>query len=333
VKDFVLSPIRRLALAATLAPALLSSAPAFALDCSRATTASEQAICADGAARDADMALGKVFETARSAMPANERTALVAAERRWIERRDANCATATGSALSACLRDETNARIAYLTGAPMAGAGSPHALVPFLRQQQGGKGRADINIQLLRFAAPATAGEKAFNAEITRLARTHEPEKDDPQADHFTFEWSMTLPYASSRLISAHASGALYTGGAHPNQFTANFNLDVRRQHLLTFNDLVAAPAAKTIVALCMEQVSEQKRERSVNEHWSDVPQASIDTIAEATNDLKAWSFGKDTATIDYDPYAVGSYAEGTYTCKIPYTTLRPLAKPDFPLP
>jgi hypothetical protein len=56
-------------------------------------------------------------------------------------------------------------------------------------------------------------------------------------------------------------------------------------------------------------------------------------SVAAVTGDLKSWSFGADAATVSYDPYAVGAYAEGAFTCEIPYATLRPLAKPDFPLP
>jgi uncharacterized protein YecT (DUF1311 family) len=328
-----LSLSRRRALVATLVPALLASASASALDCARASTANEKAICADASARDTDAALGKAFEALQAATPANERSALVAAQRRWIELRDSNCATTKGAALSACLRDETKERIAYLTGAPESGPGSPRALVPFLRQQKGGKGRADIDIQLLRFAAPANAGEKAFNAEVAKLSRVREPAKGDPQADNYSFEWSMSLPYASPRLVSAHASGYEYAGGAHPNRFTVNFNLDVGRQRLLTFDDLAAAPSAQKIFALCAEQVIKQKREKADNADDVGSPQDIMESVAKATGDLRTWSFGADKATVGYDPYAVGAYAEGDFSCEIPYATLKPLAKPDFPLP
>jgi uncharacterized protein YecT (DUF1311 family) len=327
------SLIRRPTLVAVLAPVLLAPASASALDCARATTANEKTICADASAREADNALGKAFEALHGATPANERAAVVAAQLRWIELRDSNCATTKDAALSVCLRDETKARVAFLTGTPAAGSGSPRALVPFFRQQKGSKGRADIDIQLLRFAAPANAGEKAFNAEVAKLVRVREPAKGDPQADSYSFQWSMSLPYASPRLVSAHADGYEYAGGAHPNRFTANFNLDVGRQRLLTFDDLAAAPSAKKIFALCAEQVTKQKRERIDNADDVGSPQSILESVAKATGDLGAWSFGGDKATISYDPYAVGAYAEGDYSCEIPYVTLRPLAKPDFPLP
>jgi hypothetical protein len=55
--------------------------------------------------------------------------------------------------------------------------------------------------------------------------------------------------------------------------------------------------------------------------------------LEETTRKLDTWSFGADKATIDYDPYAVGAYAEGAYDCEIPYATLRAWVKPGFPLP
>jgi hypothetical protein len=143
----------------------------------------------------------------------------------------------------------------------------------------------------------------------------------------------MALPYASPRLVSAHAEGYENAGGAHPNRFTANFNLDVERGRLLTFDDLAAAPSARKIFAVCAGQVTKQKRERMDNADDVGSPQDILDSVAKATGDLRAWSFGGDRATISYDPYAVGAYAEGDYFCEIPYATLKPLAKPEFPLP
>ena len=55
--------------------------------------------------------------------------------------------------------------------------------------------------------------------------------------------------------------------------------------------------------------------------------------IDAATRDLSAWSFNADKAVVSYAPYTLGAYAEGGYSCEIPYATLRPLTRPEFPLP
>jgi len=144
----------------------------------------------------------------------------------------------------------------------------------------------------------------------------------------------MRLAYASPKLISAHADGDSFMGGAHPNSYSVNINVDVAPGREAKFADLLDKPAANKVFALCLKQVRDEKtaREGSVDDD-SGASKTLADSVAAATGDLKAWSFGTDAATISYDPYAVGAYAEGAFSCSLPYATLRPLARADFPLP
>ena len=313
----------------------LAASPALALDCQRATTPGEKAICADPTALAADADLGKTFEALRASLDAKGKGQLVAAQVAWLGIRDSNCADEKGPALGACLARETRARIAFLTGAPDAGPGAPGRLAPVFRMQKGGKGRTDVDVQLLKFVDAATPAERAFNAAVDHLTNDLEnPAKDDPLADQWSYTWSMRLAYASPKLLSAHAEGGSFMGGAHPNSYSVNINLDVARGREATFADLLDKPAADKIFALCLKQVREAKTERegSVDDD-AGAAKTLADSVAEATGDLKAWSFGADAATVSYDPYAVGAYAEGAFACKAPYATLRQLARPDFPLP
>ncbi len=328
----------RLAVALGLAAAGLAlAAPgASAFDCKRAASLSEKAICADPAALAADADLSKAFEALRAGDDPKARAQLVAAEVVWLARRDARCSDRQGAALSACLAAQSRARLAFLTGAPEAGPGAPGQIAPAFLMQKGGNGRADIDIQTLRFVSPASPAARAFNAAVDRLASDlEEPEKDDPQADKFVFRWSMRLAYASPRLISAHADGYSFTGGAHSNSYGVDVNVDVARGREATFDDLLDKPAAQRIFALCVDQVRDKKKEAGEWDENSDAwgPKQLVKDVAGASADLKAWSFGGDAATIGYDPYAVGPYSDGPFECKIPYAVLRPLARPDFPLP
>lgn len=106
-----------------LAVALCSATSASALDCARASTASEKAICADPAALKADAELGKAYKSLLASAPQAERAAIVASEARWLNTRDGDCADEKGAALAACLRNATERRRAYLSGAPEAGPG------------------------------------------------------------------------------------------------------------------------------------------------------------------------------------------------------------------
>ena len=318
-----------------LALAAAGAAPADAFDCKRAASASEKAICADPAALAADADLGKAFEAVRSEANAKARAEIVAAQLAWIKRRDGDCADQKGAALGACLAKESRARLAFLTGAPEAGPGALGRLAPVFRMQKGGKGRADLDIEVLKFVDASTPAARAFNAAVDNLsADIEEPDKDDLAADRYAYAWSMRLAYASPRLISAHTEGYADTGGAHPNSFTSNINIDVAQGREATFDSLLDKPAAQKVFALCLKQVKDQRREREGEE---ETDAGDIETIAknvaEASGDLKVWSFGADAATLTYDPYAVGAYAEGAFECVLPYSTLRPLAKAGFPLP
>ncbi len=143
----------------------------------------------------------------------------------------------------------------------------------------------------------------------------------------------MRLAYASPQLVSAHVDAYEYTGGAHPNSYTANVNVDMRLGRELAFADLLDKAAAGRIFDLCADQVRKQKIDKGETPDDLGDPAELRKSVEAASGDLKAWSFGADAAVIGYDPYAVGAYAEGAFDCMIPYATLRPLAKPDFPLP
>ena len=56
-------------------------------------------------------------------------------------------------------------------------------------------------------------------------------------------------------------------------------------------------------------------------------------TIAEMVRDLKSWSIGADEIAVSFDPYAVGAYAEGAYTCSFPTKDVKALALKAAPLP
>ena len=189
---------------------------------------------------------------------------------------------------------------------------------------------------MLKFAAPANAGERAFNAAVDKLiGDVVQPDGQDSQRDDYAYSWKLRLVYASPRLISAHADGYSSTGGAHPNSYSRDINIDLAAGREATFESLVDKGGAEKIFALCFDQVIADRKNREGAD--GDLDAEGLKTlrkdIATATGRLNTWRFGADAADVTYDPYAVASYVEGEFACKIPYATLRPLAKPGFPLP
>ena len=55
--------------------------------------------------------------------------------------------------------------------------------------------------------------------------------------------------------------------------------------------------------------------------------------IAEHIATLPRWSFTASEASVSFDAYAIGSYAEGSYDCRFAMTDLKSLALPGAPLP
>ena len=309
----------------------LAASPAAALDCHKAATVSERTICGDPTARAADAAMASAFfKLLASQTPAEKRT-LLAAQGRWLRARDRDCMDAQTPA--PCLAEQSARRRAFLAGEPEAGPGAPGRLAPALRIEEGSKTRADLNLQLLKYPAPATPAERAFNAGVEGLIGSiDEPEAGEPNPEGYAHERALRLVYASPRLMSAHLRAYDDTGGAHPNFSSGNVNILVAQGRAATFADLVDPSAAKTVFSLCLKQVLAAKYVR-MGDNSPLEPDALKDLtkqVALATGDLNAWSFGADAATVAYDPYAVGAYAEGEYQCVLPYATLKPLANPAF---
>ena len=310
--------------------------PALAIDCEKAASPSEKTICADPAAKEADAAMSKAFIQLLANDSPSEKSAAVAAQAEWLTSRDGVCSDLKDKKFAACLVEQSARRRAFLAAEPEAGPGAPGRLAPVFRIEKGHKGKAGVTLELLKYPAPATPAERAFNAAVEKLVGAlDEPEQDDPAADRYEYDRTLRLAYASPRLVSAHLDGYDDTGGAHPSTFTGDVNVDIEKSREAKFSDILDERGAKAVFAFCLKGVVAEKKERM----GADAPLSPEDvkqlakSVADSTGDLKDWSFGADAATVSYDAYAVGSYAEGAYECVIPYATLKPLAKAEFPLP
>lgn len=107
---------------------LFGPSAALALDCSKATTAIEKAICGSPALTEQDAALGKAYADALARDKAGA-AALKTAQRTWLARRDKACGDAKASQpkLVACLTGLYRSRLLALGAAPAAtpGTGAP----------------------------------------------------------------------------------------------------------------------------------------------------------------------------------------------------------------
>ncbi len=325
--------------------ALCGSAAAF--ECNGVTGQAERAICASPAAKAADDAMNVSFAAVKARMDATQSASLLADQRDWLRRRNIACAAKKNDAV--CYQRENESRVAYLSAKPKAGPGTSRPLVPFIVYRKGTPKSYETQLELFRFADAATDAEKRFNAEMDKIVADAPTsiDKDDRSRDTSSFSWSRSasIGYASDRLLSLTVEGSEYTGGAHPNSGHVSINLDMKSGRLLTIDDLLPRDKRAEIGRLCATQVAAQFKDK-LREQGTDP-----DKNAEARDELKSliaegnpraasaaaelanWTFAENSATVNFNPYEVAAYVYGYFDCDVPYATLRPLAKPAFPLP
>jgi len=326
--------------AASAVPLLFlhASAPADAFDCSKASTIIERAICADSELKAADDGMSDAYAALRESMKGRERNMLQLAQKRWLKLREDRCGADSGAALTSCLLAFTKDRRLLLEGAPESGPGAGAPIVPVFIQQQGDFKHYDVDYTLLRFASPASAGQELFNRELNKIgdkAPLGPHGESVMEGMQLSAIASAQLSYASPRVISSAVEIWSFDGGAHGNGGVTNVNVDLAGGRYVTF-DAVFDPADKEpLVESCRAQIRTQKIEKSGDAEFNptDDPNYQDSTIGEYVGDMTRWTFSADEAIVTFDAYAIGSYAEGSYTCTYAMGLLRSLARDPALLP
>lgn len=324
---------RKISLGALFATALAAT-PALAFDCGKAATAVEKAICADPQLKRLDDELADAYAAVKAASTPAEQKMLARSQKRWIAERE--YCSGGDSGVTACIADKTKDRLSLLLAAPESGPGAAGKMVPVFVVQDGTATRWDINIAVLRFADARTPGEKHFNRiadDILKKAK-EPPHEADPSGMIYALEDSLIVTYASPRLISARQDNYAMSGGAHGNYGSGSFNIDMATGRELKIGDIVDEAGAATLTARCKAEIDAERRKRVPDSE--DVPYDEKErdaTIAQNVRDLSSWSIGEDEITVIFNPYAVGSYSEGEYTCTFPTREVKALARPGALLP
>ena len=315
--------------------ALLTLAtPAFAFDCGKASTAVEKAICADPQLKRLDAELSDAYAAVKAASTPQEQKMLARSQKRWIGERE--FCSGDDKGVDACIAQKTRERLSLLLGAPESGPGAEAKMVPVFLVQDGTTRQWDIDMSLIRFADPQTAGEKLFNRLVDGILKQAKlgPHGEDSHDMVFAMEDTLSLTYASPRLVSARHDFYINEGGAHGNYGTGNFNVDMTNGREIGIADIVDDKAAGILTLWCKKEIDAERRKRVPDA--GDVPYDETtrdQTIAETVRDVKSWSIGAEEITVSFDPYAVGAYAEGSYSCSFPTKGVKALALPDAPLP
>ncbi|MCB1435268.1 MAG: hypothetical protein KDK75_22815, partial [Alphaproteobacteria bacterium] len=124
-------------------------------------------------------------------------------------------------------------------------------------------------------------------------------------------------------------------GGAHGNGGVENTNIDMVSGKLLQIGDVFSEAAAAELMTQCKDKIIAEKRQRLEGEAYDPAqdPSLSDEVIAEHVATMSRWSFTAREASVSFDAYAIGSYAEGSYDCTFDMKDVKALALPDAPLP
>jgi uncharacterized protein YecT (DUF1311 family) len=192
--------------------------PAAAFDCTKAGTAVEKAICQDPAAKRLDDELGATYAALRASLAEPEQKILAMSQKRWIARREF-CGQQD---VTACAKERTAERLALLAGQPLSGPGAQGRLVPQFLVQEGTPAQYDIDIAVVRFAEPRTAGEQTLNrlADEVLAAAKLGPHGETGQSAILAREDAFAVVYASPAFMSVRHSFYVNEGGAHGNYGT-----------------------------------------------------------------------------------------------------------------
>ncbi len=155
--------------------------------------------------------------------------------------------------------------------------------------------------------------------------------------------WTAERDYSATsvvanRYVSILRTEFTYSGGAHPNtQFeTLLWDEQLRKRISIRpfFTDL--SDNSRTMVEIQNAVISSliiEKKERGTYEpkddSWSKSIEPSLLKIGPVTLEPSTEQGKSSGLTFHYSPYAVGPYAEGSYTAFVPWRILRPYLTPE----
>ncbi|MCC6917924.1 MAG: DUF1311 domain-containing protein [Alphaproteobacteria bacterium] len=336
--------MRAPALAAALAAGVSFCHPAAAFDCAEASTDTEKDICASPELKAADDEMSAAYAATLPRLATPQQALLKSNQRAWLKQRAEHCGyDDEASSRTQCLLDKTRRRASFLSGSAETGPGLTQAMTPFVvsRPQSKTECRAEMAVNI--FGAPATrAGEKLFDKLIGEHLDAIESESGartvEPGAEYdCEYEGGAALTYGSPDLIAANVSTYVYGGGAHGNTNTVAFLVDLKNGRVPAYKDHFDDAGTSKLVEACSAALRAEKIKRladpddpnseaTVKEQVDEDMKTYADTIAESIQDLSNWLVYGDRAEIYFAPYAIGSYAEGEYTCALPKALLQQAA-------
>lgn len=316
------------------------TSPSLAIDCSKASTPVERAICADPAAKAADDAMGAAYAALIARLSPEAAAALKSSQRAFLKQREDRCGYLAGAELAACLTERTEWRTRFLSAAPETGPGLPAPLEPVMVSRAQTQTQCAADVAAFRFLPGAgLPGADVFNEAVAALLAQLEDEfgkREDPAVSGFElncdYTLAVTVTFASPRLIAVREDLSFYTGGAHGSYGASGRAVALTTGAVPDFDDLFGADALPALVATCRDELIAEKTRRyaqaglSAEQAAADIA-ASGEIVTTTLQTFSRWILYADRADVYFGAYELGSYAEGDYVCTLPAAFLRARTK------
>lgn len=320
----------------------LMISPAFAIDCNRAKSDVEHAICGDAQALAADRELGAAYDRLRSSLSDDERAGLRQSQLEWLAEREGRCKAkqADGGPMATCLAQRTAMRRRFLEGKPETGDADDIRYRPRFIVRSPTRTKPRLAIETLMFVGPGAWQAKA-NAEIEKMVRdaiddaNRGDDNRTASSETYYVQLKVSVPFATSRLVSIHVRYGNFLGQAHELRWTTNINMETSAAKTLTFDWSVDPGKAGALFNACRSQILKQKSERADGHGLSDSQENDVDLsdVMESTKDMSRWEFRQSDIVVDYGDYAFGGYGVCMCLCALPYSNIQPATRQDLRLP
>jgi len=198
-------------------------------------------------------------------------------------------------------------------------------MVPVFKWQRGGKNSYFIKFSGLKFAYSGTtdqsAGRFAFNRAIDEAIAEAPWGKttDDQTIGSWEREINLRVSRLTARMISATATMYDFSGGAHPNSWSRSININLQTGRPMTTRGLFSDASIETLISKCSDMIIDTKAGRfgsRIEDARVDLEQSYPGAVKSHVLDMSKWRFTEKGAVIGFDPYAIGPYVEGPYSCE-----------------
>ena len=305
--------------------------PNASFDCSKAQSRIEHAICSDPKLAKSDREISDLYRAALLAVSEEGKYSLRNGQRLWLKFVDTVCSTQKApDDLANCLSEKYGDRKERLLNAVQSIGGYKfHRVDIYLAVKESDRtddtgdnsGFATTDLSYPLIDAPRTEAERRFNnyirvdADRLRLSG----EREDSTDEYLGFRSIKATP----QLVSIESESGFYGHGAPHGQYVGAYVHWLFPQgRLLVAQDifLKGSPWRQILVDRCYAGVAKYGVIKDKNE---------LQPLVESPS---SWSFEPDGLIVNFNPYNVASYADGSPSVFIPWSALRRYIAPNSPI-